>query len=235
MGGKEMKFAVVLLAGGTGTRMKSSVPKQYIKIRDKTLALYSFEVFASMLQVEDLIVVCEKEYEPIFEECAALFHRRILFARPGKRRQDSVWNGISLLRGNPLVCIHDAARPFIDSNIVIRVVEAASLYDGSAVGVKAKSTIKICNENQEVLHTPDRSSLWEIQTPQVVRLKFLNDGFEEANRRQLTVTDDISFLELLGKPAMIVEGFYCNIKITTPDDLAIAEQIISSMACHALL
>jgi 2-C-methyl-D-erythritol 4-phosphate cytidylyltransferase len=230
-----MNFDVVLLAGGKGARMNSSLPKQYMKIRDKITALYSFEVFASLPEVEKIIVVCEKEYEFIFNESASLLHRTIEFARPGKRRQDSVWNGISCLKGNPLVCIHDSARPFIDRELVIRAVEAAAECHGTAVGVKTKSTIKICDHNREVLHTPDRNTLWEMQTPQVARLQSLLDGFEQANRRQITVTDDISLLELIGKRAQIVEGSYENIKITTPEDMMIAEQLAAARMVHALL
>jgi 2-C-methyl-D-erythritol 4-phosphate cytidylyltransferase len=230
-----MKFSVVLLAGGKGSRMKSDFPKQYMKIKDKILALYSFEVFASMTDVEHLIVVCEKEYESIFEQSAILFQKKIAFARAGKRRQDSVWNGLSLLQGNPVVCIHDSARPFIDSDLVVRAVQAAATCAGSAVGVKVKSTIKVCNDNQEVIHTPDRDTLWEVQTPQIAKLQTLLDGFAEANLRRITVTDDISLLELIGKQTKIVEGSYQNIKITTPDDVVIAEQIACTRACHALL
>ncbi len=222
-------FSVVFLAGGKGSRMGSTIPKQYMKIRNKVLALYSFELFLQMPQVQELVVVCEKEYQCFFEEFAYQFHRNLRFAQPGQRRQDSVYNGISLLQENLLVCIHDGARPFIDTDLILRAVQAANIYDSSAVGIQVRSTIKVCNENQEVLQTLNRNHLWEIQTPQVIRLELLREGFTKANQQQITVTDDVSLVELLGKKTKIVEGSCNNIKITMPEDILIAEKIIDSL------
>jgi 2-C-methyl-D-erythritol 4-phosphate cytidylyltransferase len=225
-------FSVVLLAGGTGSRMKSAVPKQYIPIHHKPLALYSFEVLASLPEVQDFIVVCESSYDSLFYSSGKAKGLNLQFARPGARRQDSVFNGIQCLHNQPLVCIHDSARPLINPLIVRQVVQAAESWGAATVGVKVRSTIKICDGAQVVVDTPNRTSLWEIQTPQVVRLDLLQKGFDYVQEHQLTVTDDVSLVELLGKPVKVVEGSYANMKVTTPEDIIYVEKLLEK---HAVL
>jgi 2-C-methyl-D-erythritol 4-phosphate cytidylyltransferase len=225
-------FSVIFLAGGTGIRMGTVIPKQYLSVHQKPLALYSFEVLASLPEVQDFIVVCEPQYDALFQGCDKARGLQLQFARPGPRRQDSVYNGIQLLEDNSLVCIHDSARPLIDSSIVRRAVQTADSWGAAAVGVKVRSTIKVCDGAQVVVDTPNRASLWEIQTPQVIRLELLQEGFTYAQEHQLTVTDDVSLVELLGKPVKIVEGSYANIKVTTPEDLMCIEKLIEK---HAML
>ncbi len=219
-------FSIIFLAGGSGQRMGNVIPKQYLLLRNKPIALYSFEVFASLPEVDQLIVVCEPKYQALFKEIPLVHSISIHFALPGKRRQDSVYHGLQLIEGNPLVCVHDSARPFIDSQIVRKTVEAANVCGAAAVGVKAKSTIKICDRAQRVIETPNRDSLWEVQTPQVVRYSILKEGFDYSLKHSLTVTDDVSLVELLEKQVNIIEGSYSNIKITNPIDLIYAEQLL---------
>lgn len=225
-------FSVVFLAGGTGTRMGSVIPKQYLSIHQKPLALYSFEVLASLPEVQNFVVVCESPYDSLFDLCAKGKGINLEFARPGLRRQDSVLNGIQLLQNNPLVCIHDSARPLIDPSVVRKVVQTADNWEAAVVGVKVRSTIKVCDGAQVVIDTPNRDSLWEMQSPQVIRLSLLKEGFAYAQQHQLTVTDDVSLVELLGKPVKVVEGSYANIKVTTPEDLICIEKLIEK---HAML
>ena len=227
-----LPFSVIFLAGGTGTRMGGAVPKQYLMVHQKPLALYSFEVLASLSEVQDFIIVCEPQYDALFYSSPQAKGLQLEFARPGPRRQDSVFNGIQCLHENPFVCIHDSARPFIDPFIVRQVVQTAESWGAAAVGVKVRSTIKVCDGAQVVVDTPNRAALWEIQTPQVIQLDLLKEGFTYAQEHQLTVTDDISLVEFLGKPVKVVEGSYCNIKVTTPEDLIYAEKLIEK---HAML
>jgi 2-C-methyl-D-erythritol 4-phosphate cytidylyltransferase len=230
----QIPFSVVLLAGGKGTRMQSERPKQFLNMCGKAVALYSFEVLAAMPEVQELVIVCEEHYREIFKDSPLAKHFSLAFALPGARRQDSVYNGLQQLSGNPLVCIHDAARPMIDAALVRQVVHAAGSSEAAVVGVKVKSTIKICNDDQLIVDTPQRSSLWEVQTPQVVRLDLLQEGFEYAQRHHLSVTDDVSLVELLGKPVKVVEGSYANIKLTTPEDFLTLEKMIEKkLACTA--
>lgn len=229
---KNTRFSVVLLAGGRGTRFGSTLPKQYTLVNQKPLAIYSFEVFLSLPEIEQCIIVCEPQFDTLFLKKADTMRLPIQFARPGLRRQDSLYNGIQLLPDQALVCIHDAARPLIDSATVRRAVEAAAHCDAAVVGVRVKSTIKICDPSGMIVETPERSSLWEIQTPQVIRCKLLKEGLLYAHKHQLTVTDDASLVELLEKPVKVIEGSYTNVKVTTKEDLSFVEMIINT---HALL
>lgn len=229
---KQTPFSVVFLAGGVGTRMGSVIPKQYITIHNKPLAFYSFDIFASLPEVQEMVVVCEPEYDTLFQTIAEAKDLNLQFARPGQRRQDSVFNGIQFLQEDSLVCIHDSARPLIEASIVRQVVEAAENWEAAVVGVKVRSTIKVCDGAQVVINTPNRACLWEVQTPQVIRLSLLKEGFSYAQEHRLTVTDDVSLVELLGKPVKVVEGSYANLKVTTPEDLVFIEQLIEK---HVLL
>lgn len=221
-------FSVVLAAGGIGSRMKSEIPKQYLEIKNKPLALYSFEIFANMPEVETMVVVCEPEYQSLFTSD----QKQVQFATPGKRRQDSVFNGIQKIHGDPIVCVHDAARPLIDPLLIRKTAEEAAKWGAAVLGVPVKGTVKVCNQDHLIISTPDRSKLWEMQTPQMIRLKLLQEGYAFAEAHHLTVTDDVSLIELLGKPVKVVEGSYLNMKVTTPEDLIIAERL---MDVYALL
>ncbi|MDP1881132.1 MAG: 2-C-methyl-D-erythritol 4-phosphate cytidylyltransferase [Parachlamydiaceae bacterium] len=228
-------FSVVYLSGGVGTRMRREIPKQYLIIDSKPIALYGFECFLTLPEVEEIVVVCEEKYENFFNSLAQPRSIHLQFARPGDRRQDSVLSGIQKLKNNPLVCIHDSARPFIDKDLVRRVVNAGHEHNAATVGMPVKMTIKKCDALKMVTETPQRDFLWEIQTPQVVRLDLLKEGFEFVKKHQQTVTDDVSLVELIGKPVQLVEGSYFNIKITTPEDLVTAEQFVTMRKSDALL
>jgi 2-C-methyl-D-erythritol 4-phosphate cytidylyltransferase len=223
-------FSVVFLAGGMGTRMGKAIPKQYLPIHNKPLALHSFEIFTNLPEVQKIVVVCEPFYQDLFIPYQK--DKDLKFASPGKRRQDSLFNGIQLLQDNPLVCIHDAARPLIKASLVRQVIQVANEWEAAVVGVRLKATIKVCDGAQIVINTPDRAHLWEMQTPQVIRLNLLKEGFAEAERQNLTVTDDVSLVELLGKPVKVVEGSYENIKVTTLDDFFLAQQFLEKACTH---
>jgi len=225
-------FSLLFLAGGHGLRMGSAVPKQYLLLQDKPIALHSFEIFLQLSEMQEVIVVCEPAYQSIFQASADDLSVPIRFATPGQRRQDSVFNGMQQLTGNPLVCIHDAARPLINHDIVRQVVYTANSWEAAVAGVRVKSTIKICDGAQVIVETPARESLWEMQTPQVIRLRLLKEGFDYVNKQGMTVTDDVSLVEVLGKPVKVVEGSYTNVKVTTPEDLTIVKQLLSH---HVLL
>lgn len=222
---KRKNISVILLAGGKGSRLASALPKQYIPIGNKAVALHSFEVFLDQEEIDEIIVVCAQEFRPLFKSSG---NKTVSFAEPGERRQDSVFNGLQAL--NPqaeLVCIHDSARPFINKELVKRVLEAGILYGAATVGTPVKNTIKESNEFAFVKNTPDRSKIWEIQTPQVIRVSLLKEGFIHVNKNNITVTDDVSIAELMKYPVKLVEGDYRNFKITTPDDLVVAEKFFT--------
>lgn len=218
-----MFVSVILLAGGNGTRMKSDIPKQYLPLVDKPIVLHSLDLFLEMPEVKEIIIVCNPNFEPLFNN---LHHLKIKFALPGERRQDSVYNGFQLTHNDcDLVCIHDASRPLITQALVRRVIAVGDQYGAATVGMPIKFTVKEVDGDNLVKHTPDRNRIWEIQTPQVIRPALLKKGFEIANQKDLTVTDDVSLVELTGHPVKVVEGSHLNIKITTAEDLKIAESL----------
>lgn len=215
-----MKTAAILLAGGLGTRFNSSMPKQFVSLGSKPLALYSFEILSQHAAIQEIVVVADPQYRSLFDNCT--------FAMPGKRRQDSVYNGLQQVSKEcGMVCIHDAARPFIDGELVQRIIDEANEHGSSCAAVPMKNTIKQSFGEDFVFQTLDRSMLWEIQTPQAVRKDWLIEGFRLANEQNLTVTDDVSLVELQNKKVKLVKAGYENIKVTTPEDLFIAERLLS--------
>ncbi|GJM92345.1 hypothetical protein PR202_ga08811 [Eleusine coracana subsp. coracana] len=126
-----------------------------------------------------------------------------------------------------LVCVHDSARPLVSSKDVKKVLEDAAVHGAAVLGVPVKATIKEANSDSFVVKTLDRKTLWEMQTPQVMKPNLLRDGFELVNRDGLEVTDDVSIVEYLKHPVFITEGSYTNIKVTTPDDLLLAERLMN--------
>lgn len=210
-----LKVSVILVAGGRGTRMKSVVPKQFLVLKDKPIARYSFDLFATLPEVSEIIVVSDPSYHHLFSSCK--------FAAPGKERQDSVWNGLAeVAPDTDLVAIHDSVRPFISLEHIQELIRAAAIHKVVASAVRVKVTIKQASEDGTVIQTLDRSKLWEMHTPQIITPKLLREGLSLARSRHLTITDDVAAVELLGYPVKLIPGSYQNIKITTPEDLAIA-------------
>jgi 2-C-methyl-D-erythritol 4-phosphate cytidylyltransferase len=221
-----MKASLILVAGGIGSRMRSGVPKQFLPLQGKPIALHSLEVFLSLDEISEVVIVCQ----PYFQECFSNLHTKVpvRFALPGEHRQDSVQNGLAQVKNvEGLVCIHDSARPFVDREMIQRAIHAATQHGAAVVGMPVKPTIKQSHGEHFVKGTLDRSQLWEIQTPQVVRYDLLKRGFEFALANHLSVTDDVSLVEAMSLPVKLVEGAYSNLKITTPDDLQFAEWLLS--------
>ncbi|XP_061357270.1 2-C-methyl-D-erythritol 4-phosphate cytidylyltransferase, chloroplastic [Gastrolobium bilobum] len=225
---RDKSVSVVLLAGGKGKRMGASMPKQYLPLLGQPIALYSFYTFSHMVEVKEIIVVCDPSYKDIFQDSKGNDQAELKFALPGKERQDSVYSGLQAVDSNSeLVCIHDSARPLVLSGDVKKVLKDGLLNGAAVLGVPVKATIKEANSESFVVRTLDRKTLWEMQTPQVIKPELLRKGFELVNREGLEVTDDVSIVEHLKHPVYITEGSYTNIKVTTPDDLLLAERILN--------
>ncbi|XP_076923695.1 2-C-methyl-D-erythritol 4-phosphate cytidylyltransferase, chloroplastic-like [Bidens hawaiensis] len=226
---KEKSVSVVLLAGGMGKRMGASMPKQYLPLLGQPIALYSFYTFSRMPEVKEIVVVCDPSYLDIFQDARDKINVDLKFALPGKERQHSVYSGLQAIDlASQLVCIHDSARPLVTSTDVQKVLNDGLRVGASVLGVPAKATIKEGNSESFVVKTLDRKTLWEMQTPQVIKPELLKKGFELVNREGLEVTDDVSIVEHLKHPVYITHGSYTNIKVTTPDDLLLAERILNT-------
>ena len=216
-----MKIGAILLAGGTGTRMGTSIPKQFMHLQGKPLALYSLEVLVSLTQVVEVVVVCPLEYRSLFS------HYPVRFALPGDQRQDSVYNGLQQVCGTiEWVTVHDAARPFITSSMIENLFIRGKDVGAASLAMPVKNTLKEVQSDNCVSRTLNRSQIWEIQTPQLLKKEILEAGFAYARTHQISVTDDVALAELIGHPVHLVPGSYQNIKITTPEDWAFAEWYI---------
>uniref|UniRef100_A0A804QX24 2-C-methyl-D-erythritol 4-phosphate cytidylyltransferase n=1 Tax=Zea mays TaxID=4577 RepID=A0A804QX24_MAIZE len=202
---KERSVSVILLSGGQGKRMGANMPKQYLPLLGLPIALYSLKTFCQLKEVKEVVVVCDPDYSDVFEGSIDNLQIPLKFARPGKERQDSVFNGLQEIDGDSeLVCVHDSARPLVSSEDVKKVLEDAAVHGAAVLGVPVKATIK------------------EAMKPNLLR-----DGFELVKRDGLEVTDDVSIVEYLKHPVYITEGSYTNIKVTTPDDLLLAERLMN--------
>ena len=211
-----MKVGLILLAGGKGTRMGMNIPKQYYLLAGKPVAMHSLDIFKQLPVFEQIVVVADTSYHSLFSEHT--------LALPGERRQDSVWNGLQKIDPSiDYVCIHDAARPFISSELVENLLKEAFKTGAAAAAVPLKFSIKQADEKGRVKRSLDRSEIWEMQTPQIVRKDLLKTGFKIAHDKGLTVTDDVGLVELFEHPVQLVHGSYKNLKLTTKEDIEIAE------------
>jgi len=223
---------VILLSAGSGKRMGASIPKQYLKLLGREIALRSLDIFLDA-DVSQITIVCADEWRPLFQahlEARGPVRPRISYAAGGAERQDSVYNGLVTM-GTEFVAVHDSARPLVTRAEVDRVVADAREHGAAVLAVHPKATIKqqafdAGGGPQMVGATPDRGALWEAHTPQVVRADLLRRGFERARAGGLAVTDDVSLVEALGEPVKLTEGEYTNLKVTTPEDIVIAETIL---------
>lgn len=193
--------------------MRSDIPKTFLPLRGKPVILHSFDLFISMKEINEIVVVCPKEHRSIFPEGT-------LFALPGKHRQDSVQNG-ALKTSGEILLIHDGARPFITREDVFKLLEEGMPTKAAALGAPTKNTIKQVSDNQHVEKTLDRTVLYEMYTPQLLAREVYEKGYQAA--KGIPLTDDISLAECIDHPVKIVIGRVTNIKITYPIDLKLAE------------
>lgn len=219
------KVGVVLLAGGKGKRMKAAMPKQFLPLLGKAVFLRSLDVFQSMSPsiISNIVIVLDESSRDEYKDLLAA-DSRIVWADPGVERQDSVYNGLNHIPDScNLVAIHDSARPLVTEEEVMNCLKDAHEYGAAVLGVPVKATIKEGKANGFVERTVDRSRLWEIHTPQISTKNTFMRGFDKVKAENLEVTDDVSVIEALGEPVKLTFGEYTNIKLTTPEDIAIAE------------
>lgn len=226
-----MKNTAIVLAAGQGKRMHTKIQKQFLEIRGYPVLYYSLRCFQESPLIEDIILVtgedsvfyCQKE---IVEKYG--FTKVAKVIPGGKERYDSVYQGLFACENSDYVLIHDGARPFITEEILERGLEGAKETGACAVGMPSKDTVKIADESGFIAETPDRSRVWLIQTPQIFQYKLIRNAHESIRTRDMSnVTDDAMVVEQeTGVKVCLAEGSYQNIKITTPEDLEIAEMFL---------
>lgn len=225
-----MKVTAIILAAGKGKRMLHSLPKHFIRLEDKPVLAYTLDAFEKCPDVNQVLVVSRSgEEEYCLKEVVEKYgYKKVLkIVIGGERRQDSVYSGIKELdEDTDIVIVHDGVRPFVSQKILSETIKLAMFADGVVTAVPVKDTIKEVGADKTIRSTPDRSSLWYAQTPQVFKKRILEEAFIMAYGDRVTVTDESSLVERLGYKVKIVEGPPDNIKITTKEDLLLAELIL---------
>lgn len=231
----------VLLAGGKGSRMKASMPKQFLELRGVPVLHHSLDLFLERLPAylesqgttpsPYVVLVLDPMYHAEYQPIVDRYGGRLALANPGVERQGSVENGLEKLvdisaGACQYAAIHDSARPLVTIDEVCHVVSDAKEYGAAVLGVPCKATIKESEDGSTVLRTIPRARLWEVHTPQVVAIDTLRRGFAKVAAEGLEVTDDVSIVEALGEPVKLTLGEYTNLKITTPEDMDVAEAIL---------
>ncbi len=213
---------VIIVAGGLGTRFKAKVPKPLVRLKGKALITYSLKLFNQSPLINSIIVVGHEDYLKAYRNLAKPFKKVKSVVAGGETRRQSVKCGLACVESTvPYVLVHDAARPFATAQMIKDLIKELKQYPASIVAVPVKATIKHVNAKTKVVQsTPDRQTLWEVQTPQAFR----HDVLVKAHQQSLKVeaTDDAMLVEHLGLKVKVVYGEYTNIKITTPEDLHIA-------------
>ena len=220
---------VVIVAAGTGSRMNMGINKQFIKLEGKEIIAYTIEKFYNNSNIEDIVVVVKEDESEFFKkEILDTYNfKNVKIAYGGKERQDSVYNGLKLLDEKcDVVLIHDGARPFVSDKIIDKSIEEAKEHKAIVVGVPVKDTIKVIDNDKNIVDTPNRSVLWAVQTPQTFDYNILIDAYKDAFKNKFYGTDDAMLVERIGYKVKMLEGSYNNIKITTQEDLNIGSQIL---------
>ncbi len=228
------KTFALIPAAGMGKRMGASINKQYLHLGGMPIVARTIAVFENAAFIDAIYLVTPADEIPycrtnVVEFCG---FRKIADIIPGgKERQHSVANGLNAMRphvgDNDVVLIHDGVRPFITHEIMRSSIERARIADGALVAVPAKDTVKIVRDGI-VCSTPDRESVWQAQTPQTFRFGIIHQAHQAAERERFMGTDDASLVERHGGSISVVRGDYRNIKITTPEDLVLAEAFLAT-------
>lgn len=223
-------ISAIILAGGKGKRMGSAISKQFIDIKGKPIIYYTLKKFSENKKIDNIIVVLPEDEVKYFKEnILKKYELRInKIVIGGKERQDSVYNALKSLKNSStdIVLIHDGARPFISERIINEGIKFAEIYGAAAPGVMPKDTIKVKNEKNFSVDTPNRANLVSIQTPQVFKFDEILECHEKIIYNGEMVTDDTMVVEKYGYSVYLYDGEYTNIKVTTPEDLILAERLI---------
>lgn len=226
---KRHHVSVIIAAAGMSNRMGSKINKQFIWIDGKPILAHTIEKFERCRYIDEIIIVSKEEE---IEYCRKEIVKKYRFKkvsniiRGGKERQDSVYNGIlALNEKTDIVLTHDGARPFIKIESIEEGIKGVLDFGACVIGVPVTDTIKVVDGDNSVTRTPDRSTLWAAQTPQCFLKEILIEGYDYAIKGRYYATDDSSIVERAGYKVKMIMGNYNNIKITTPEDIVVAESL----------
>lgn len=223
-----MKVACIVPSAGKGKRLGSRQGKPFIVLGGKPILAHTLRALEGCAFVNNIILVVSRDK---LKACARLvkkykFKKICTIVHGGEKRFDSVKNGLSRVKDASFVLIHDGARPFIDRELIKKVFIAAKKYGAALCATASKQTLKSVNGNLFIKETPERKFIWEAQTPQAFKRDLIVKAYKKSKNRN--ATDDSCLVEKLGHKVKIVEGSSRNIKITTPEDLALARVLIKN-------
>ncbi len=236
------KCTAIVLSAGKGKRMGADRAKQYLDLCGRPVLYYCLKAFQDSF-IDDIVIVASvDDFDYIREEIVNKYKITKVtgIVEGGAERYDSVLAGLHAVgssegkAGNSYVFIHDGARPFVDEEMLTRAYETVKKYGTAITAVPSKDTVKIVNNEGITLDTPDRNTVWLMQTPQVFAYEPILEAYEKMHRymealpRMSTITDDAMVMEKFGDlPVHVCEGSYRNIKITTPEDMKVAEAFLN--------
>jgi len=226
-----MKTTAIIAAGGIGKRMHIQENKLFIELLGRPVLSVTVSVFESTELLDEIVlVVPPDEMDRTLSLVKKAGFKKIKnVVSGGQTRQDSVYNGLQAIsHDSDIVLIHDGARPFVTKEMIVRAVNEIKTCGAVIVAMPVKDTIKTVGEDGFVMNTLDRELLWQVQTPQVFKKDLIIEAHERAKRLSLQATDDSRLVERLGEKVKVIRGSYENIKITTSEDIKIAEEILRS-------
>ena len=225
------KCTAIVLSAGQGKRMGSAIQKQYIELSGKPIIFYTLNAFQKSAIIDDIVLVVGEGQEnwvrdEIVEKYQLTKVRSIIPG--GKERYDSVYAGLCECRDCEYVLIHDGARPFVTEEILKRGLQKVKETGACVIGMPSKDTVKLSDEEGYVKETPNRKCVWTIQTPQIFSYPLIREAHDSIRQKDMSkITDDAMVVEQeTGAKVALAEGSYQNIKITTPEDLDIAEAFL---------
>lgn len=233
------RCVAIVLAAGAGRRMQSDIKKQFLLIKDKPVLYYSLKTFEESFVDEVVLVTSEDDVDlcrgDIVEKYGFSKVKNIIVG--GKERYHSVAAGLQTISEADYVFIHDAARPMLTQEILERGYQSVRQTEACVVGMPVKDTIKIADAKGYIAQTPNRSLVWMVQTPQIFAYPLIKDAYEklmekesDMKNRGISITDDAMVVETLTEHSVkLIEGSYENIKITTPEDLGMAERFLEKI------
>ncbi|MGD8121325.1 2-C-methyl-D-erythritol 4-phosphate cytidylyltransferase [Vibrio sp. TRT 2004] len=221
-----LSIVAVVPAAGVGSRMQADRPKQYLKISGKTILEHTVEKLLTHTLVDKVIVAISDD-DPYFPQLSLANNPEVIRVSGGKERADSVLSALDYIESNQLAqwaMVHDAARPCVDLNDIDNLIEVAVTNQlGGILATPVRDTMKRANAQQNIDHTVDREALWHALTPQLFKTQPLRYALSQALDQGVPITDEASAIEWLGEKPALVHGRADNIKITQPEDLALAE------------
>lgn len=228
---KEKRVTAIITAAGSGRRMGSSVPKQFLPLKGRTILQRAIEPFEDAYFIDDILVVTGQDFVPLCNRLCRDYTKVRHIIAGGKERQDSVKNALDFVKDG-YVLIHDGARPYITGEIIERVLIGAAEKGAAVAAVHAKDTVRqLCGEGSITLN---RDLLYNVQTPQGFEVPLIKAAFKKAYEEGFYGTDDAVLVERLGHDVAVSEGSYENIKITTKEDLPVDIRVGSGFDVHRL-